>query len=40
MLAKDDNASDYFMYHNKKENPLGNKKQEVEEDQRDLIDKS
>lgn len=40
MLAKDDNASDSFMHYNEEEYLLGNKKQDLEEDQIDLVDKS
>ena len=40
MLAKDNNTSDYFMYYKEEKYPLGNKKQDVEEDQKDLISKS
>ena len=40
MLAEDDNASDYFMHHKEEEYLLGNKGQDVEEDQRDWVGKS
>lgn len=40
MLAKDNNTLDYFIYHKKKKFLLGNKKQNIEEDQKDLISKS
>ena len=40
MLAEDDNTSDYFIYHNKEEYPLGNEGKDVEEDQRDSVGKS
>ena len=40
MLAEDDNASNYFMYHKEVKYPIGNKKQNVEKDPRDLVGKS
>ena len=32
ILAEDDDTSDYIMHHKKEEYPLGNKRQDVEED--------
>lgn len=32
MLAKNDNASDYFIYYNEKKYLLGSKKQNIKED--------
>ena len=40
MLAKNDNASGYFMHHNEREYPLGNEGQDVEKDQTDLVGES
>lgn len=40
MLAEDNNASDYFIYYNKKKYPLGNKKKDIREDQRHLVGES
>ena len=40
MLAKNDYTSDYFIYHNEERYLLSNKRQNVKEDQRDLVDKS
>ena len=40
ILAEDDNASDYFMHHKEEEYPLGSKKQDIEEDQRNLVGKT
>ena len=40
MLAEDDNTSDYFIYHNEEKYLLGNKRQDLEEDQKDLVGKS
>lgn len=40
MLAENNNASDYFIYYNRKEYPLGNKKKDIREDQRHLVGKS
>ena len=39
MLVEDNVASDYFIYHEKKEYWMGDKGQDVEEDQRDLVSK-
>ena len=40
MLAEDDDALDYFIYYEEEKYPLGNKKQDVEEDQRHLVGKN
>ena len=40
MLAEDDNTSDYFMHQKEEEYPLGNKRQDVEENQKNLVGKS
>lgn len=40
MLAKNDFILDYFMYYDKEEYSLGNKVQDVQEDQEDLVGKS
>ena len=40
MLVKDNNALDYFIHHNKKKYPLGNKGPNVKKNQRDLVGKS
>lgn len=32
MLVEDDNALDYFMHHDGKKYPLGNKEKDIEED--------
>ena len=39
ILAEDNNAFNYFIYHNEEEYRLGNKKQDVEADQRELVSK-
>ena len=40
MLAKNGNASDYFFNHKKNKYSLGNKKQNIEEDLKNLVGKS
>ena len=40
MLAKDDNISDYFIHHKKEKYPLGNKEKNVENNQKEFVDKS
>ena len=40
MLAENDDASDYFMHQEEEEYPLGNKKQNVKKDYRDLVGES
>lgn len=40
ILAKNDNASNYFMYHNKDKYLLGNEEQNIKEDQKNLIYKN
>lgn len=40
IIAKDDNTIDYFIHHKKEKYPLGNKKQDIENDQKILIGKS
>ena len=40
ILAKDDDTLDYFIYDNEKEYALGKKRQDIKEDQRNLVGKS
>ena len=40
MLTKNDNASDYFMHHNKEKYWLGNKRQNIKKNKKNLVDKS
>ena len=40
ILAEDDNASDYFIDYKEEKYLLGNKKQDVKKNQRDLVGKS
>lgn len=40
MLAKNDNALTYFMYYKEEDYLLGNKRQNIKEDQKDLVSKS
>lgn len=39
MLAENNDVSNYFIYHEEEEYPLGNEKQNVEEDQSALVGK-
>lgn len=40
MLVEDDNILDYFINHKEEKYPLSNKRQNINEDQKDLIGKS
>lgn len=38
ILREDENASDYFPYYEGEKHLLNNKKQDIKEDQKDLVD--